>query len=335
MTNTNKEVFDLINTKDELEWDAPKSKSDNTAIEWSQPDYTGKSADYYLHKYVNRPEDSGNLEKIQEVLDYAGIVAPPADALNAAIFLAKGEYGMAGLSMASVVPFIGEIKKGWKALTKGLGLGEEYVTLWRGVKTDDIDKMVDGKNIYGNWGTSSYARSNQPYNASHKAGYANNNRWKFDGVIAKNGDMVLSTLPNTVDVNKILFTTNDKKEALRYVMGGGQNGFLLEFKVPKSFVTRHGRNAFGNKWNMFGGEYLDKQSLETLNNIYPSTIFTEGLPSKFLHRTFDIGRTPVNDAQKALFKEHAYRKTIGNAADIKWVGDDIPDFKKIIEKYLK
>ena len=292
----NKIINSMLNDGNIDLWNKPTSPQDNTAIDWSKPDYTGKSADYYLHKYVNRPEDAGNLAKVQEVLDYAGIVAPPADALNAAIFLARGEYGMAGLSMASVVPFIGEIKKGWKALTKGLGLGEEYVTLWRGVKTDDIDKMVDGKNIYGNWGTSSYARSNQPYKVpSHKSGYANRNRWKFDGVIAKSGDMILSTLPNTVDVNKVLFTTNSKKEALRYAMGGGQNGFLLEFRLPKSYVTKHGRNAFGDKWNRFGGEYLDKKSLETLNNIYPSTIFTEWLPSKFLHKTYNVGATPAKN----------------------------------------
>ena len=52
---------------------------------------------------------------------------------------------------------------------------------------------------------------------------------------------------------------------------------------------------FRDKWNRFGGEYLDKNSLETLNNIYPSTIFTEWLPSKFLHRTYNVGATPAKN----------------------------------------
>ena len=29
----------------------------DSPIDWNKPDYTGASADYYLKKYVNRPED--------------------------------------------------------------------------------------------------------------------------------------------------------------------------------------------------------------------------------------------------------------------------------------
>jgi hypothetical protein len=264
------------------------------STDWNNPDFTGASAEYYLQKYVNRPEDAGSLKGLQDMLSDLGVGAPPADVINAAIFLARGEYGMAGLSIASVIPFMGELKKGYKALKKGLGLGEEYVTLYRGVRTDDINKMVDGKNIYGNWGSSSYAKRIKPYVSSNDK-YSNVNRIYFDGVYNTSGQRMLSTLPNNVDINKVLFTTNVKEEALRYAMRGGQNGFLLEFKLPKSFVTKHGRNAAGNRWNMSGGEYLDKKSLEFLDNVYPSTIFTEGLPSKFLHKTYNVGATPAKN----------------------------------------
>ena len=60
-------------------------ETDSSPIDWSKPDYTGENADYYLHKYVNRPEDAANLEDFQKVLWDMGIVSPPADALNAAI----------------------------------------------------------------------------------------------------------------------------------------------------------------------------------------------------------------------------------------------------------
>ena len=308
-------------------------KDIDAPIDWSKPDYTGESADHYLHKYVNRPEDAGTLEGLQNVLSSAGIVAPPADAINAAIFLARGEYGMAGLSIASIVPFFGEIKKGWQSLKKGMGLGEEYVTLYRGVQVDDIDKMVSGNKIYGNWGQSTYAKKKRLYDASHRVemGYKNTKRVHFDGVIGSDRKPILTTLPESVNFDNILFTTNKKSIAVDYAMGGGKTGYVLEFKLPRRYVTNNGRSAFGNRWNTNGGEYLDSHSRQTLKESFPSTIFPDGLPSKFLTKVHNIGQTPVNQAQKSLFKEHAVRKASGKLQDVKFIGDDVPDAEKVFK----
>ena len=75
------------------------------------PDFTGASADYYLQKYINRPEDAGNLEGFQQALSDMGILAPPADMLNAAIYLTQAEFGKFGVSLASIIPVIGDLKK--------------------------------------------------------------------------------------------------------------------------------------------------------------------------------------------------------------------------------
>ena len=135
--------------------------------------------------------------------------------------------------------------------------------------------------------------------------------------------MIGTTLPETVDFNKILFTTNSKKIGFDYAIGGstGQgSGYLLEFKVPRSYVTNNGRNVFGNRWNQRGRQYLDANSRETLSSVYPSTIFTEGLPTKYLKSVYNVGQTSVNDAQKALYKEHKLRKKAGENIDPEFIG---------------
>ena len=113
--------------------------SDNEPIDWSKPDYTGVNADYYLQKYTNRPEDAGSLEGFQTALSDMGIVAPPADALNAAIYALQGEWGNAALSTAAILPVIGEMKAASKLAKKS---GEKMVTLYRG-----IDKWYPGKMV--------------------------------------------------------------------------------------------------------------------------------------------------------------------------------------------
>ena len=89
--------------------------SDSDIIDWSNPDYTGASAKRYVEKYTNRPEDAGTLEGLQDVLAGIGVVADPADWVNAAIYAVQGEYGNAAL-YASGLGMLGAIKT-----VKGVG----------------------------------------------------------------------------------------------------------------------------------------------------------------------------------------------------------------------
>ena len=91
----------------------------------NQPDYTGASAQQYIDSYTNRPEDAGSLEGLQNLLGGVGMipgVGEPADLLNALIYGVQGEGGQAGLSLLSMLPFVGGLtkpgKKAWKGTDK-------------------------------------------------------------------------------------------------------------------------------------------------------------------------------------------------------------------------
>ena len=132
--SNNKKVFNYV------------KGSDSEPIDWSKPDFTGANADYYLRKYTDRPEDAGNLEGLQTALSDMGIIAPPADALNSAIYALQGEWGDAALSAASILPVIGEMKAIKKLAQKS---GEKMVTLYRGVDKWFPGQMVEKGHFVG------------------------------------------------------------------------------------------------------------------------------------------------------------------------------------------
>jgi len=61
----------------------------------------------------NNGGGSGVLDAIQTGLDVVGVFDPfgVADGLNAAIYLANGEYGYAAISAAAMIPIIGDLGK--------------------------------------------------------------------------------------------------------------------------------------------------------------------------------------------------------------------------------
>lgn len=110
------------------------------------PDFTGASADYYLQKYINRPEDAGNLKGFQKALSDMGVLNPAADAINAAIYTVHGELGKAGVSALSIIPVIGDIAKVAQKTTKN---SEKMITLYRGVDKWHEGKMIKNKKFIG------------------------------------------------------------------------------------------------------------------------------------------------------------------------------------------
>ena len=105
-------------------------------------DYTGLNAAHYIDKYTNRPEDQGDLQAIQSMLSTAGIVAPPADMINAAIYSVQGEWGMAALSAGAVIPILGDMHKIKKS-------GEKMITLYRGYPKWYAGSMVENSKFIG------------------------------------------------------------------------------------------------------------------------------------------------------------------------------------------
>ncbi len=180
--------------------------SDSKSIDWSKPDYTGANADYYLQKYTDRPEDAGNLEGFQKALSDMGVVVPPADALNAAIYALQGEWGDAALSTAAILPVIGEMKNIKKLAQKS---GEKMVTVYRGYPKWFPGSMVKkGKFISGESPTSLRA-------SREGLGY------EFYTSMDRNvGDMYAGK---------------------QFIKSGNKKGVVLEFNVPESWFRKNAR----------------------------------------------------------------------------------------------
>jgi hypothetical protein len=136
---------DVINTSEMVSDDQVFNGMTNSDPE---VDYTGLNAAYYIDQYTNRPEDQGNLQGIQSMLSTAGIVNPAADAINAAIYAVQGEWGMAGLSAAAVIPILGDMHKAKKSAKK-------MITLYRGYDRWYPGSMVENGKFIGGPGTGS------------------------------------------------------------------------------------------------------------------------------------------------------------------------------------
>jgi len=79
-----------------------------------------------------------------------------ADAADALLYAAEGEFGEAVLSGASAIPIIGQFVAGKRALKAAKEAGEEMVTLYRGVDKWHSGKMVKEGKFVG----SDYSRFN-------------------------------------------------------------------------------------------------------------------------------------------------------------------------------
>ena len=143
-----------------------------------------------------------------------------ADAVDAVLYAAEGEFGAAGLSAAAMIPFVGQAVSAKRALKIAKKSGVEMVTLYRGVNKEFKETMITNERITGNLKSKGY---------------------KAFGVE--------ETLPNTT-----LFTSTSKKTADAYKVPHHFRGTefeeiyrkkglgeILEFEIPKNFVDN---NAF-------------------------------------------------------------------------------------------
>ena len=135
-----------------------------------------------------------------------------ADAADALLYAAQGEFGNAGLSVASMIPFVGQTVAAKKALKLAKESGEKMVTLYRGV-----DKWYPGKMV---------------------------NKGKFIGGGEKSQRM------SREGIKDYFYTAERKVDAEAYVKNQ-EAPLILEFQVPKSYVekfaTRPGGNLVGKE----------------------------------------------------------------------------------------
>ena len=76
-------------------------------------------------------DDVHNMLMVAGLTPALGNIADLADAV---LYTAEGEFGAAGLSMAAMIPFIGQAVSAKKALKIAKESGEEMITLYRGVE---------------------------------------------------------------------------------------------------------------------------------------------------------------------------------------------------------
>jgi hypothetical protein len=226
---------------------------------------------------IFKSDNSISKENVHDALMVAGmtpVIGNVADAVDAGLYLLEGKYGSAGLSAASMIPFLGNWVAGKRALLKAKLAGEEMVTLYRGVEgIDDANTMVKNNNIIGNWG--------KTFDPKKSFGSTTSTRKPLDSVYGKKGFMV-SSVPKNVDISKTLFATWNKKLAKTYTKKGGM---ILEFEVPKSYINKYGRNPFGSSMSRKGQGWGEEGFKNAINASYDSVIFTEGLPVDFLKTT--------------------------------------------------
>ena len=193
-------------------------KIDDKIFGYLKPDYTGKSAQKYIDKYTNRPEDAGNLKQFQKTLSDMGVASPPADMLNAAIYAVQGEWGKAGLSAAAVIPVLGDMYKAKKS-------GEKMITLYRGVDKWHPGQMVmDGKFVGGGKYVS------MP--ADKKALWVTGD---LDYAKFKSSDIILEfKVPESLVKSQLIKTGQINKKVSGYFKEGLQKEYLI--KVHKSQV---------------------------------------------------------------------------------------------------
>ena len=170
-------------------------------------------------------DDVHNMLMVAGLTPALGNIADLADAV---LYTAEGEFGAAGLSMAAMIPFIGQAVSAKKALKVAKESGEEMITLWRGVTNIDKHKIIkkgkyiSPKNLFGK----------DPKKEAIKYGidlsYASEQLKKMARTIGGQ--------PTEVGV----WATRKKKDALYYSGKLNKKGDrLLEFEVPKSWHDKY------------------------------------------------------------------------------------------------
>ena len=216
-------------------------------------------------------EDVHNMLMVAGMTPAIGNVADAADAL---LYTLEGEFGSAALSATAMIPFVGQFVSAKKALRVAKKSGEEMVTLYRGIEgVDDLNVMVRKGKVVGNW--------DKTFDASKAVGgdiAERQGRKVIDSVLGPMGSIV-SSVPKNIDTRNTLFTSWKKSVGKKYK---GKSGIILEFEVPKSWVNKHGRDAFGSSLSREGRGWGTSTFKKSANISYPSLIFTEGLPTDFI-----------------------------------------------------
>ena len=187
---------------------------------------TTAAADKTAVDFLSKP-DRMTSKDVHNMLMTAGFtpgLGNIADAADALLYAAEGEYGAAGLSAAAMIPFIGQAVSAKKAVRAAKEAGQEVVTLYRGTNwhpakirtekgiTATGESMIQGGKFVG----SRYSQFNP--------------------------------LTNQYDLPKgTIWTSNSISEAVRWGISEGNNVwsgikgkgiYLMKFEIPKKELDK-------------------------------------------------------------------------------------------------
>lgn len=180
--------------------------ADKTAV-----DFSGK-------KSRVTKEDVHNMLAVAGMTPAIGNIADTADAL---LYALEGEFGSAALSLAAMIPFVGQAVSAKKALKVAKESGEEMVTLYRGVDQWHPGSMVQkGKFVGG--------------------GAYDNLTPRFKGVDRSDKSIWLSSKKDIAE--KYAGATSFWSDpGMTKRVTKPRTGPLLEFEVPKSYIDKFGK----------------------------------------------------------------------------------------------
>jgi|TARA_R100001530_G_C4285887_1_gene146798 hypothetical protein len=172
-------------------------------------------------------EDVHNMLMAAGVTPGLGNIADIADAI---LYAAEGEFGQAGLSMAAIIPFIGQAVSAKRALKIAKESGEEMVTLYRGVDQWHPGSMVqEGKFVGGGHHT---------LTGGEKSLWVTQQR-DYAEMIAQTEGGVLLEFEVPISFMKKHFTTTGRIQDVTSegVKMGKETG-LFSQGLPKEFLTK-------------------------------------------------------------------------------------------------
>ena len=161
-------------------------------------------------------------EDIHNMLMVAGFtpaLGNVADAADAVLYAAEGEFGAAGLSMAAMIPFIGQAVSAKKALKIAKESGEKMIPMYRGVPDWYRGKMVKSK-------------GDERFFVSPK---------EIEGYIPGVGMARSTPLPEGVWLsNSKMYAEGYMERSFKYNMRTGKKRkpSILKFEVPESWLNK-------------------------------------------------------------------------------------------------
>jgi len=229
---------------------------------------TTAAADKTAVDFLSKP-DRMTSKDVHNMLMVAGFtpgLGNIADAADAILYAAEGEFGDAAWSTAAMIPFVGQMVSGKKALKIAKESGEEMVTLYRGVPDWYQRKMVKNRHFVSPEETKGYIPG---------VGMARGTNLG-EGVWATSSKMLAEGYASP-GFNETMLESGKMLLKARYSMQTGKKmkPAVLKFEVPKSWldikVAEWNRNV--NKLNKKGFNYE-----KGMDDMYIS----KGIPVEFL-----------------------------------------------------